>query len=163
MNMWQWHRCTTPTLVSQSLTLTQCRSVGTSHEWCMSNQKSTVINSLVIKRGCQNVFPRFQPGAVWIGVFCVAFSIFTFFFSRFCWLFNMNSISVYCLQIHKFHFLITFSLKRSSKVLFTRLKIILLQYFQFFILNFNKISSIQTDPNCQSFKLVINSWSWKRL
>ena len=39
-----------------------------------------------------------------------------------------------------------FSLKMSPNKLFTHLKIILLQCFQFSIFNFNKISSIQTDP-----------------
>ena len=46
---------------------------------------------------------------------------------------------VHCSQIHKFHFSITFSLKMGSTVLFTHLKIILLQYFLVF-------SCIQTDP-----------------
>ena len=34
-------------------------------------------------------------------------------------------------------------------VLFTHLKIILLQCFQFSIFNFNKISSVQTDPKTE--------------
>ena len=37
---------------------------------------------------------------------------------------------------HKFHFLATFSLKMDSTVLFTHLKIILLQYFLVFIFSF---------------------------
>ena len=46
---------------------------------------------------------------------------------------------VYCSQTHKFHFLITFSLKVGPTVLFTHLKIILLQYFSVF--------SFQSYPN----------------
>ena len=47
---------------------------------------------------------------------------------------------------HKLHFLSTFSLKIGPTALFTHLKIILLQYFQFLVFNFNKISFIQIDP-----------------
>ena len=43
----------------------------------------------------------------------------------------MNSIFVHCLWVHKFHFSVTFSLKMGLTVLFTHLKIILLQCFQF--------------------------------
>ena len=60
----------------------------------------------------------------------------------------MNSASVHCLWTHKFHFLSPFSLKMGLTALFTHLKIILLQCFQFSVFNFNKISSIQTDPKC---------------
>ena len=38
------------------------------------------------------------------------------------------------------------ALKMDFTVLFTHLKIILLQYFQFSVFNFSKINSIQTDP-----------------
>ena len=61
---------------------------------------------------------------------------------------TMNSALVYCLRTHKFHFSTTFSLKMSPTVLFTHLKIILLQCFQFSVFSFNKISSIQTHPKC---------------
>ena len=76
--------------------------------------------------------------AVWICVSCIAFCIhffFSFFFfnSRFCWLFSMNIALVYYLQTHKFHFSATFSLKMGPTSLFTHLKIILLQCFQFSI------------------------------
>ena len=50
------------------------------------------------------------------------------------------------LRIYKFRFLTTFSLKMGSTALFTHLKIILLQYFQFQFLVSVKIRSIQTDP-----------------
>ena len=48
-----------------------------------------------------------------------------------CWLFPVNSASVHCLWTHKFHFSATFSLKMGLTALFTHLKIILLQRFQF--------------------------------
>ena len=40
---------------------------------------------------------------------------------------------------HKLHFSATFSLKMGSTALFTHLKIILLQYFQFSVFSFSKI------------------------
>ena len=58
-----------------------------------------------------------------------------FFFSQLVY-------TMYCLWTHKFHFSTTFSLKMSPTVLFTHLKIILLQYFLFSFFN-----CIQTDPN----------------
>ena len=79
--------------------------------------------------------------------FCVlSFCVFFFFFcfhtlleecgycsinsSRKCWLFSVNSAFVHCSRTHKFHFLSIFSLKMGPTVLFTHLKIILLQWFQ---------------------------------
>ena len=59
---------------------------------------------------------------------------------------SVNSASVHYSRTHKFHFLSNFSLKMGLTVLFTHLKIILLQYFQFSVFSFSKISSIQTDP-----------------
>ena len=46
---------------------------------------------------------------------------------------------------HKSHFSTTFSLKMGPTILFTHLKIILLQCFHILVFNFSKISSIQTD------------------
>ena len=43
--------------------------------------------------------------------------------------FYVNSAFVHCLRTHKFHFLSIFSLKMGPTVLFTHLKIILLQWF----------------------------------
>ena len=43
---------------------------------------------------------------------------------------------VHCFRIHKFYFLATFSLKMGLTVLFTHLKIILLQYFSVFSFSF---------------------------
>ena len=44
--------------------------------------------------------------------------------------FYVNSASVHCSRTHKFHFLSIFLLKMGPTVLFTHLKIILLQWFQ---------------------------------
>ena len=94
------------------------------------------------------------------------FSFFFFFFTRFpphkrllfmycTWTvaatfdqFYVNSASVHCSRTHKFHFLSIFSLKMGPTVLFTHLKIFLLQCFQFSVFSFSKISSIQTHPQC---------------
>ena len=89
------------------------------------------------------------------------FTLFLFFFSFLACvsgglrlLFNVdfstvNSVFMYCMycsRIHKYHFLTIFSLKIGSMVLFTHLKFILLQCFQFSVFSFSKISYIQTDP-----------------
>ena len=79
---------------------------------------------------------------------------------------TMNSAFVHCSRSHKFYFSAIFSLKMDSTVLFTHLKIILLQYFQFLIFSFSKISSIQTDPQSliQSMRLYILAFGhWPRL
>ena len=82
-------------------------------------------------------------GAVWIPRFCVAFSamrVFLLLFSFFSFFLvqpqlltnsPVNSARMYCSRTHKFHFLATFSLKMGPTILFTYLKIILLQRFQF--------------------------------
>ena len=57
-----------------------------------------------------------------------------------------NLAPVYCSRTHKFHFSVTFSLKMGPTALFTYLKIILLQYFQFQFLISANISSIQAEP-----------------
>ena len=79
-------------------------------------------------------------------VFCAlpmsAFSYFSFFFSLshdFLLFFSAQCTPVGPMQysrIQKLHFLATFSLKMGSMVLFTHLKIILLQCFQFTFFNF---------------------------
>ena len=73
--------------------------------------------------------------------------------NRKVWLFYFFSQLVhivYCLWTHKFHFSATFSLKIGTTVLFTHLKIILLQYFSVFSFSFqfsvSVFSCIQTDP-----------------
>ena len=84
-------------------------------------------------------------------------SVFSFFFlfffpSRNCW----PSASVHYSWTHKLHFSITFfSLKMGLTALFTHLKIILLQCFQFQFSVSAKISSIQTNPKFQSFLTVL--------
>ena len=64
--------------------------------------------------------------------------------NRKCWLSAVNSVYMHCSRTHKFHFLSIFSLKMCHTSLFTHLKIILLQCFQFSVFSFSKISSIQT-------------------
>ena len=64
--------------------------------------------------------------------------------NRNCWLSAVNSAHMHCSRTHKLHFLSTFSLKMGPTVLFTHLKIILLQCFQSSVFSFSKISSIQT-------------------
>ena len=60
--------------------------------------------------------------------------------------FTVNSAPVHCSWTRKFYFSATFSLKIGPTVLFTHLKNILLQYFQFQFSILAKISSIQTYP-----------------
>ena len=74
--------------------------------------------------GLDSEFPVFSH--------CVFLSLFFFiFFSRECWLFSwiVHECTVY--ETHKHHFSAIFSLKLGLTILFTHLKIILLQYFQF--------------------------------
>ena len=52
------------------------------------------------------------------------------------WLFPLFQHKFYRLRTHKFHFSATFSLKMGPTVLFTHLKIILLQYFSVSVFNF---------------------------
>ena len=92
--------------------------------------------------------------------FCVAFIYFLVSCSRGQWILFMNSSrtfltfhhffyisgSQYCSWFHKYHFSATFSLKMGFTILFTHLKIILLQCFQFQFLISATISSIQTNP-----------------
>ena len=88
------------------------------------------------------------------GAFVLSRFAFSFLFSFFFFFIqpqhltksSMNSASVHCSWTHKFHFSVTFSLKMGPTTLFTHLKIILLQYFQFQFSVSTTISSIQTDP-----------------
>ena len=59
---------------------------------------------------------------------------------------TVNSAQMHCSRTHIFHFSATFLLKIGPTILFTHLKIILLQCFQFQFSVSAKISSIQTDP-----------------
>ena len=85
---------------------------------------------------------------IWVFVLRFSLFFFSFFFVQpaFVDFFTVNNVSVHCLQIHKFHFSAIFSLKMGLTALFTHLKIILLQCFQFQFLVSAKISSIQTYP-----------------
>ena len=81
-------------------------------------------------------------GTIWIHVCCVlSFRLFpqhAVLFMYGIWTVavtfdrsSVNSASVHCSRTHKFHFLSIFSLKMGLTTLFTHLKIILLQCFQF--------------------------------
>ena len=70
--------------------------------------------------------------------------------SRKFWLFYFFSQSmhiVHYLWTHKFYFSVIFSLKMCSMILFTHLKIILLQHFSIFNFQFLIFNCIQTDLN----------------
>ena len=121
--------------------------------YTFKNYFATVISAISFQFQQNKSYPNRPLVLVWIHVcvlnpsaFCV-FVLFFFFFTRFgktrllfmycsmnsnrkCWLFSVNSASVHCSQTHKFHFLSIFSLKMGPTVLFTHLKIILLQWFQ---------------------------------
>ena len=62
--------------------------------------------------------------------------------------------TVHCSWTHKFHFSATFSLKMGSTVLFTHLKIILLQYFSVFSFNFQ--FSALSKQICNPSSLFVN-------
>ena len=81
-------------------------------------------------------------GAVWIAFPALAFPAFCFF-RWFCWLFSVNSAQVHCSQNSQTSLFSNFFIKMGLTVLFTYLKIILLQYFQFSV-----FSCIQTDSKC---------------
>ena len=67
--------------------------------------------------------------------------------------FSVNSAFVHCSWTHKFHFSQFFLLKMGPTVLFTYLKNISLQCFQFQFSVSAKISSIQTDPKSLMWSL----------
>ena len=83
-----------------------------------------------------------------------------------CWLFCGKQWSVYCLWTHKFHFSATFSLKMSPTVLFTYLKIILLQCFLVFSfqlypngpltsVDFSKFVTIKKKKDITLFRIIL--------
>ena len=80
--------------------------------------------------------------------------VFLFFFFFWVQPTMVNSASMHCSRSHKLHFSVTFLLKMGPTVLFTHLKIISLQCFQFQFLVSAKISSIQTHP-ISSFEILI--------
>ena len=76
-------------------------------------------------------FHAFERLSVTVHALCMNSSrkVFLTFFSQ-------SVHTMYCLWTHKFHFSATFSLKMVPTVLFTHLKIILLQYFSVFSFSF---------------------------
>ena len=70
--------------------------------------------------------------------FCISFLF--FFFPATCFDFSaVNSAPMHCSQVPQTSLSATFSLKMGSTALFTHLKIILLQCFQFSVFSFSKI------------------------
>ena len=102
------------------------------------------------------------------------FRFFFFFFSRVleycgyclinsnskCWLFAVNSVYIYCSRTHKFYFLSIFSLKMGPTLLFTYLKIILLQCFQFSVFSF-QFQQNKFYPNTPFITLVWKFMSFR--
>ena len=88
---------------------------------------------------------------------CVFLFFFFFFFvqPQQLTLSTVNSTSVHCSRSHKLHFSATFLFKMGPTALFTHLKIISLQCFQFQFSVSAKISSIQTHPISFLIPLVI--------
>ena len=76
------------------------------------------------------------------------FSVFFFFFFQSAGFFNRKQCIRVLLWTHKYHFLSIFLLKMGLTILFTHLKIILLQYFLIFSFSFqfSVFSCIQMDP-----------------
>ena len=78
---------------------------------------------------------------------------FFFFFSQNIWLFMWTMHGVHCLQTYKFYFLATFLLKMGLTILFTYLKIILLQYFSIFSFNFQFSTVSKQTPRFNDLEL----------
>ena len=88
---------------------------------------------------CMNTMCPFGFSGNKYSVYGLCFLIFFFFFSfwpHYLTKSTVNSALVYCSQTHKFHFSTTFSLKMDPTILFTHLKIILLQCFSVFSFSF---------------------------
>ena len=140
--------------------------------WTKNNRSMWIYNSTTQKSklSVETNITLYSLGWVWIARLAFGVCVFPLFFFWhafvslrllfiYCsmnsnckvWLFYFFSQSmhiVYCLWTHKFHFSATFLLKMGLTVLFTYLKIILLQYFSVFSFNFQFLvsSCIQTDP-----------------
>ena len=86
----------------------------------------TIINIYIFRVHLGSAFRRRVRVSVFVFFFFLAekFDFSTNFYPHVC--------PVHCLQTHKFHFSAIFSLKMSHTVLFTHLKIILLQCFSVF-------------------------------
>ena len=99
-------------------------------------------------------FTRFKPN------FVTVHSLLRLLFinsSRKVWLFPHFQHKFYSLLTHKFHFSTTFSLKMSLTILFTYLKIILLQCFLVFNFNF-QFSAVSKQTLSQCYQC----FQWKR-
>ena len=90
-----------------------------------------------------------DPTYSWLRFLLARFLFSSLFFSRSCWLFSREHCTIH--ETYKLHFSVTFSLKMGPMVLFTHLKIILLQCFQFLVSV--KISCIQMDPKSMTVLL----------
>ena len=133
--------------------------------WAMSISHTTLYVSVWIHWSCVCVCDKL--------CFRSFFFFFLFFlFSRVleeCGYCSMNSAwtvaanvdfsqwTVHCSWTYKFHFSTTFSLKMGPMALFTYLKNILLQCFQFSVFSFSKISSIHTFNSSYRFCYDISS------
>ena len=151
------------------------------------NPQITHFNNFFIKKGSHDtihtfknyfttVFSVFSFQCVFVLSFCVyvlrflRFSFFFFFLAALVDFLSVNSVFVHCSWTHKLHFSATFSLKMGPTILFTHLKIILLQCFQFSVFSFSKINSIQTHPKWFKWKRKwafsvpwFDKWVWLRL
>ena len=111
--------------------------------------------------GCHRLRERLDWAESHVCVLCCVFSslfIYLFFFCSNRTIWPSQSWTVYgCIVhgFHKFHFSAIFSLKMGPTALFTHLKIISLQCFQFQFSISAKISLIQTDHKLQ----IIRGWA----
>ena len=74
--------------------------------------------------------------------------------------FSQSVHTVHCLWTHKFHFSAIFSLKMDPTVLFTHLKIILLQYFSVSIFNFQLYPNGPLKSRFQLFWAICKCTQW---
>ena len=97
------------------------------HKYVEKEHHVTILQKYLISPSLPLFLLTRIKGEFGFGLLCprFAFNAFQTFF--FFWQLHL----LYCSWIHKFHFSATFSLKMSSMALFTYLKIILLQCFQF--------------------------------
>ena len=70
---------------------------------------------------------------------------------------TVNSAPMDCLWVLQFILFNNFFIKNGPTILFTYLNIIPLQYFQFSVFNFNKISCIQTDASMKKISFFVVS------
>ena len=129
-------QCTGPTNISSENSLINVYSIylvklGISRSKKIS--RYTFQNHLTAAFFLQTLIARFGSNLIGVCVFQArVFSFFFFFFPAAMWTkSSVNSASVHCSRTYKLHFLTTFSLKIGLMTLFTHLKIILLQCFQF--------------------------------